>query len=87
MKYKRYSLVVLSLFLILFLFIASASAAGANETDELAADDSTSMVIEKLASDSSSVYNKSDDSNDFRNDGDDLLSARSEERRVGKECR
>ena len=79
MKYKRYSLVVLSLFLILFLFIASASAAGANETDELAADDSTSMVIEKLASDSSSVYNKSDDSNDFRNDGDDLLSADSSE--------
>jgi len=75
MKYKRYSLVVLSLFLILFLFIASASAAGTNETDELAADDSTSTVIEKLASDSSSVYNKSDDSNDFRNDGDDLLSA------------
>ncbi|WP_296791597.1 Ig-like domain-containing protein [uncultured Methanobrevibacter sp.] len=79
MKYKRYSLVVLSLFLILFLFIASASAAGANETDELAADDSTSMVIKKLASDSSSVYNKSDDSNDFRNDGDDLLSADSSE--------
>ena len=75
MKYKRYSLVVLSLFLILFLFIASASAAGANETYELTADDSTSTVIEKLASDSSSVYNKSDDSNDFRNDGDDLLSA------------
>ena len=79
MKYKRYSLVVLSLFLILFLFIASASAAGANETDELTADDSTSTVIEKLASDSSSVYNKSDDSNDFRNDGDDLLSADSSE--------
>ena len=72
-------MVVLSLFLILFLFIASASAAGANETDELTADDSTSTVIEKLASDSSSVYNKSDDSNDFRNDGDDLLSADSSE--------
>ena len=79
MKYKRYSLVALSLFLILFLFIASASAAGANETDELTADDSTSTVIEKLASDSSSVYNKSDDSNDFRNDGDNLLSADSSE--------
>ena len=54
MKSKRYSLVILSIFLVLLIFIGSASAAKDNETDVVSIDKSTNMVNEKLELDSSS---------------------------------
>ena len=74
MSSKKYSLVALSIFLIFILFIASASAADVNETDVLSIDESTNMVNEKLALDSSLDNSASNDSNILENNVNELLS-------------
>ena len=74
MRSKKYSLVALSIFLIFILFIASASAADVNETDVLSIDESTNIVNEKLALDSSLDNSASNDSNVLENNVNELLS-------------
>ena len=74
MRSKKYSLVALSIFLIFILFIASASAADVNETDVLSIDESTNMVNEKLALDSSLDNSASNGSNILENNVNELLS-------------
>ena len=44
MKYNKYFMIVLSIFLILFVFIGSASAADANGTDILSANDNNEII-------------------------------------------
>ncbi|MBO5152182.1 MAG: Ig-like domain-containing protein, partial [Methanobrevibacter sp.] len=74
MSSKKYSLVALSIFLIFILFIASASAADVNETDVLSIDESTNIVNENLALDSSLDNSASNDSNVLENNVNELFS-------------
>ena len=74
MRSKKYSLVALSIFLIFILFIASASAADVNETDVLSIDESTNIVNENLALDSSLDNSASNDSNVLENNVNELFS-------------
>ena len=78
MKSKKYSLVILSIFLVLLLFIGSASAAKVNETDIASIDKSTSMVNEKLALDSS-LDNAVSNDKAVENNGNNQLSANNRE--------
>ena len=78
MKSKKYSLVILSIFLVLLLFIGSASAAKVNETDIVSIDKSTSMVNEKLALDSS-LDNAVSNDKAVENNGNNQLSANNRE--------
>ena len=72
MKSRKYSLVLLSIFLVLLIFIGSASAAKDNETDVVSIDKSTNMVNEKLALDSSLDNAVSNDNNAVENNGNVL---------------
>ena len=79
MKSKKYSLVVLSIFLVLLIFIGSASAAKDNETDVVSIDKSTNMVNEKLALDSSLDNAVSNDDNAVENNKEILQNSKSDE--------
>ena len=74
MKFKKYSLVILSISLILLVFVSSASAADSNETNVLSIDESTNLENNILSVDNNVESNELEN-NTLKVSNDEVLTA------------